>query len=180
MNFTVLALTQAISRSSELPCVSTPFGTSLQSASLVPSVPSINAFYPSTNIHLSECSDSLAWGDSILEDPSTLHRIYFQNIDGVRNESDDIDLYVSSMAQFNIGTFCWADPGLDFSQFHIKQKLKHPLRSYFSAAKSAFSFSVLPKASSVQSGYQPGGTFMATTNHWAKVLFAALRLRARA
>jgi hypothetical protein len=71
------------------------------------------------------------------------------------------------MAQFHIGTFCWADPGLDFSQFHIKQKIKSPLRSYFSATKSAFSSSVSPKDSLPLSGYKPGGAFMATTNQWA-------------
>jgi hypothetical protein len=72
------------------------------------------------------------------------------------------------MAQFNIGTFCWADPGLDSSQFPIQQKVKQPLRSYFSEAKSAFSSSVLPRDSTAPaSGYQPGGTLVVTTNQWA-------------
>jgi hypothetical protein len=75
---------------------------------------------------------------------------------------------ISSMAQLNIGTFCWADPGLDFSQFPIQQKIKSPLQSYFSAAKSAFSSIVLPRDSTAtSSGYQPGGTLMVTTNQWA-------------
>ncbi len=123
----------------------------------------------SSNSNLSEKDDSLPWGDSIHDDPGDFHRIYFQNIDGVRNDADEIDLYVSCMSQFQIGTFCWADPGLDFSKFHIRQKVQHPLRSYFTAAKSAFSSSRLPTAdsSSISSGYQPGGTFMATTNQRA-------------
>ncbi len=130
--------------------------------------PTLHDHFISSNRNLSEIDDPLAWGDSIYDDPSDLHRIYFQNIDGIRNDSDEIDLYISSMAQFNIGTFCWADPGLDFSQLHLRQKLKGPLRSYFTAYKSAFSSSGLPRDSSLPpSGYQPGGTFMTTTNTWA-------------
>ncbi len=52
------------------------------------------------------------WGDSIDADPQNLHRIYFQNVDGIRNDSDEIAMYVASMAQFNVHTFCWADPGI--------------------------------------------------------------------
>jgi hypothetical protein len=37
-------------------------------------------------------------------DPGDLHRIYFQNVDGLRNDADEIDLYISSMAQFQVGT----------------------------------------------------------------------------
>lgn len=50
-------------------------------------------------------SDSAAWGDSIHTDPGDLHRVYFQNIDGMRNNADEMDLYVSSMAQFHTSTF---------------------------------------------------------------------------
>ena len=45
-------------------------------------------------------SDLQEWGDSIHADPNELHRIYFENIDGLRNDADEMDLYVSSMAQF--------------------------------------------------------------------------------
>ena len=58
-----------------------------------------------SNLNLSEHDDSLPWGDSIHDDPGDLHRIYFQNIDGVRNDADKIDLYVSCMSQFQIATF---------------------------------------------------------------------------
>ena len=72
-------------------------------------------------------------------------------------------------AQFNIGAFCWADPGLDFSQFPIQRNVKSPLRSYFSVARSAFSPCVLPREflTEPSSGYQPGDTLMVTTNRWA-------------
>jgi hypothetical protein len=70
------------------------------------------------------------------------------------------------MSQFHISTFCWADPGLDFSQLHIRHKLKSPLRSHFAAAQSAFLSSSLPKeARTASSGYHPGGTFMTSTDH---------------
>ena len=132
------------------------------------SVPSsLNEYFTTSNRNLAELDDSIAWGDSIYDDPGDLHRIYFQNIDGLRNNADEIDLYTASMAQFQIGTFCWADPGLDFSQFHIRQKLKRPLRSYFTAAKSAYSSSILPKDANASSGYQPEDTFRTSTNHWA-------------
>ena len=165
--FSILALTQVLSLSRAMPCVSPILSDSIEHPS-ISAKHTIHDHFPSSNRNLSEIDDPLAWGDSIQEDPCNLHRIYFQNIDGIRNDSDEIDLYISSMAQFHIGTFCWADPGLDFSQSHLRQKLKGPLRSYFTAYKSAFSSSVLPRDSSLpQSGYQPGGTFMTTTNTWA-------------
>lgn len=116
-----------------------------------------------------EPDDTTTWGDSIHETPGELHRIYFQNIDGLRNDVDEIALYVSSMAQLQVGTFCWADPGLDFSQLTVRQSLQRPISQNFSAARSAYSSSTLPEsaASSGTSGYQPGGTFTATTGRWA-------------
>ncbi len=114
-------------------------------------------FFPTHNRHLSANADPLSWGDSMYSHPGAHLRIYFQNIDGLRNDTDEIDLYIASVSQLHIGTFCWADPGLDFFQFHIRHKLKSPLRYYFTAAKSAFSSSSLPKeASTASSGYQPG------------------------
>jgi hypothetical protein len=45
------------------------------------------------------------WGDDIHTDPADLHRVYFQNVDGgIRNDADEIDLYVETMHQFNVGT----------------------------------------------------------------------------
>ncbi|KAI2502676.1 hypothetical protein MHU86_11801 [Fragilaria crotonensis] len=111
------------------------------------------------------------WGDSIHDDPGDLHRIYFQNIDGLRNDADEIALYVSSMAQLKIGTFCWADPGLDFSNPIVRQSLQRPIGKHFCTSRSAFSSSTLPpdsaRLSGSTSGYQPGGTFMTTTDRWA-------------
>jgi hypothetical protein len=47
------------------------------------------------------------WGDDIHTDPANLHRVYFQNIDGIRNDADKIDLYAETMHQFNVDTICW-------------------------------------------------------------------------
>ena len=114
-----------------------------------------------------DSSDTAEWGDSIHTDPQTSHRIYFQNIDGLRNDADEIDLYVSSMAQFQTGTFCWADHGLNMSQVPIQQKLKIPLNAHFGAHRSACSHSQIPPGpTALRSGYQPGGTFTATTGKW--------------
>ena len=168
MIFSAMALAHAISFTHETPCAIPMLQEHNHLDASAVNNPLTESSIPS-NLNLSEHDDSLPWGDSIHDAPGDFHRIYFQNIDGVRNDADEIDLYVSCMSQFQIGTFCWADPGLDFSQFHIRQKVQHPLRSYFTAAKSAFSSSRLPTAdsSSTSGGYQPGGTFMATTNQWA-------------
>ena len=108
--------------------------------------------------------DNTYWGDSINDDPAHLHRIYFQNVDGLRHDSDEIALYVSSMAQLQVGTFCWADPGLDFSKLPICRSLQRPISHHFSSARSAFSSCSLPEtALSGSSGYQPSGTFMTST-----------------
>ena len=168
--FTALAVTQAISFSSGISSVNS--AVSASSTETVP-IPFVRGPQPSTTLFdfpsfiTPSTDDATTWGDSIHIDPGELHRVYFQNIDGLRNESDEMDLYVSSMAQLNVGTFCWADPGLDFSQSTVLQKLQRPLRSHFGAARRAFSSSALPKTSTPSSGYQPGGTFMASTGRWA-------------
>ena len=92
-------------------------------------------------------SDQDEWGDSVHSDPGDLHRVYFQNVDGVCNSADDIDLYISSMAHIQAGTFCWADPGLDFSQPTSRQNIKKTLRSHFRSTRTAFSSSDLPSES---------------------------------
>jgi len=68
------------------------------SSTILPPVPSLLRpsstlldFFPSVRSVGSETDDS-SWGDSIAINPGEHHRIYFQNIDGVRNESDEIDL----------------------------------------------------------------------------------------
>jgi hypothetical protein len=76
------------------------------------------------------------------------------------------------MAQLKTGTFCWADPGLDFSKPMVRQSLQRPINNHFCSARSAFSSSTLPEdgalyGSSNATGYQPGGTFMTTTDRWA-------------
>ena len=116
---------------------------------------------------LSPCLEGSEWGDSIHTDPKDNHRIYFQNIDGLCHDGDEMDLYVSSMAQFQVGTFCWADPGLNLSQLPVQQALQRPLSAHFTSSRSTYSASTLPlDASSSSSSYQPGGTFMTTTDKW--------------
>ena len=122
-------------------------------------------FPPFSSAHT---DDDTFWGDPIHADPGDLHRIYFQNVDGLRNDVDEVALYVSSMAQLQVGTFCWADPGLDFSKVPVRQRLQGPISNHFVSARSAFSSSTLPDSSlSGSTGYQPGGTFMTTTGRWA-------------
>ena len=168
--FTALALTQAISLSSGISSVNSAVSASFTETV---SIPFVRGPQPSTTLFdfpsfiTPSTDDATTWGDSIHIDPGELHRVYFQNIDGLRNESDEMDLYVSSMAQLNVGTFCWADPGLDFSQSTVLQKIQRPLRSHFGAVRRAFSSSALQKTSTSSSGYQPGGTFMASTGRWA-------------
>ena len=106
------------------------------------------------------------WGDSVHDDPGDLHRVYFQNVDGIRNDMDEIALCISSMAQIQVGTFCWADPGLALSQPSVHRSISSPLRSHFPTVRSAFSSSVLPASLTLNSSYQNGGTFMATTGKW--------------
>ncbi|KAI2493431.1 hypothetical protein MHU86_21130 [Fragilaria crotonensis] len=128
-------------------------------------------FFPSVSGTADAPETDSSWGDSIVAHPEDNHRVYFQNVDGLRHDADEIDLYVSSMAHFHVGTFCWADPGLDFSDMSVRRSLHQPLRSHFTTARSAFSSSTLPpvKRDSRRnsSSYQPGGTFMATTGKWA-------------
>jgi hypothetical protein len=147
--------------SASVPVVSTTPAVKLAKAA------SLFDFFPSASSDKST-EDESTWGDSIHQDPGDLHRIYFQNIDGLRNDADEIALYVSSMAHLNVGSFCWADPGLDFSQAPVRQRLQRPICNNFCSARSAFSSSTLPETTlSGSSGYQPGGTFMATTGRWS-------------
>jgi hypothetical protein len=112
--------------------------------------------------------DRREWGDSIHNDPGNLHRIYYQNVDGIRNTDDTKKLYASSMAQLKVGTFCWADHSLNLSQVPVKQSLTRAITAFFGMARTACSFSVLPPGpTALQSGYQPGGTLTTTTGKWA-------------
>ena len=150
-----------------------PYGTSPEVSSNVPSVvqcpiTTLLDYFPAPS-EAATLFDDISWGDSITSDPADFHRVYFQNIDGLRHNADEIDLYVSSMAQFQVGTFCWADPGLDFSNASVRRSLHQPIRSHFSNARSAFSSSTLPmdKRTRQNPSYQPGGTLMSTTGKWA-------------
>lgn len=104
------------------------------------------------------------WGDDIHTDPADLHRVYFQNVDGIRNDADEIDLYVETMHQFNVGTICWADPSLDFQQPYCQSKIRKPVQQHFQSARMAFSSSTV--LCERDSAYKPGGTLTATTDKW--------------
>ena len=171
MTFGALVLTQVLYPLGITPRVSTMQGTAGEAHCTVPLNPSVQQstarsphstlldFFPSVPVH-ADVTEESSWGDSINSDPEENHRIYFQNIDGIRHDADEIDLYISSMAQFHVGTFCWADPGLDFSDTSVQRSFNQPVRSPFHIARSAFSSSNLPKDSRRRrSSYQPGGTF---------------------
>jgi hypothetical protein len=104
------------------------------------------------------------WGDTIHCPPGELHRVYFQNLDGLRNDSEEIDLYVETMLQYQVGTFCWTDPSLDFLQSPAKSKLRFHTLAHFKTARTAFSSSNIPNEGN--SLYKPGGTLTTTTGKW--------------
>jgi hypothetical protein len=172
--FSVLALAQLVTTHGSTPiCAPLAEPQLISTASvhdpLVPPKPSATSIFNYFPVASSDSTEDDYWGDTIHTDPGDLHRIYFQNIDVLLNDADEIALYVSSMAQLKVGTFCWADPGLDFSKTPIRQILQqHPISNHFTSARSAYSSSTLPDtALSGSSGYQPGGTFMSTTGRWA-------------
>jgi hypothetical protein len=108
--------------------------------------------------------ESLYWGDTIQCSPNDLHRVYFQNLDGLRNDNEEIDLYVESMLHYQVGTFCWTDPCLDFLQPAAKSKIHSHTRAHFKTARTAFSTSTIPNEGN--SLYKPGGTLTTTTGKW--------------
>ena len=158
------------------PTLFTPHRTaeSLDSTTILPIPPTISTVpAPPTNMMdyfptpVSPRNMQSAWGDSIHQDPSEYHRVYFQNIDGLQNTEDQMKLYVSSMAQFHASTFCWADHGLNFAQTPVSQALQRPIVANFGMARSAYSYSSLPPGpAALRSGYQPGGTLTTTTGKW--------------
>ena len=132
------------------------------------SPPSILPYLTDTNpIIAHQDSDDTGgayWGDSIHCSPKNLHRVYFQNLDGLRNDNEEIDLYVESMLQYQVGTFCWTDPSLDFLQQATKSKINHHTLAHFKTARTAFSSSKIPNEG--DSLYKPGGTLTTTTGKW--------------
>ena len=101
------------------------------------------------------------WGDDIHINPGDLHHVYFQNVDGIRNDADEIDLYVDRMHQFNVGMFCWADPSLDFQQPQCQSKARKPVQQHYQMARMAFSSSKVPCER--DSFYKPGSTLTTMT-----------------
>jgi hypothetical protein len=97
---------------------------------VLPTNPSSNHTTPSILSHLTNSAhattfdDTTHWGDNIHCSPGDLHRVYFQNLDGLHNDNKEIDLYVESMLNYQVGTYCWTDPSLDFLQPTAKSKLK--------------------------------------------------------
>ena len=79
-----------------------------------------------------------------VQPPDELHRVYFQNLDGLRNDNEEIDLYVESMLHYQVGTFCWTDSSLDFLQPTAKSKLQTHTLAHFKTARTAFSSSNIP------------------------------------
>jgi hypothetical protein len=104
------------------------------------------------------------WGDDIHTDPADLHLVYFQNVDGIRNDADEIDLYVKTMHHFNVGTICWADPSLDFQQLQCRSKVRKTVQQHFQSARMALSSSTV--SCKRDSAYKPSGTLTVTTDKW--------------
>jgi hypothetical protein len=85
--------------------VCAPFGTALapvtSSSPLnapapgISQMPTLLDFYPSMVLPDTVSGE---WGTSIHSDPGEFNRTYFQNLDGMRNETDEIHLYVANMA----------------------------------------------------------------------------------
>lgn len=73
------------------------------------------------------------WGDTIHCPPGKLHQVYFQNLNGLRNDSKEIDLHVETMLQYQVGNFCWTDPVLtSFNPLPAKSNLRfHTLKFWF-------------------------------------------------
>jgi hypothetical protein len=68
------------------------------------------------------------------------------------------------MLHYQVGTFCWTDPSLDFLQSTAKAKITSHTLSHFKTARTAFSSSRLPNEG--DSLYKPGGTLTTTTGKW--------------
>ena len=105
---------------------------------------SIPSILPHLSTNPTNSPENSHWGDTIHRSPDELHRIYFQNLDGLRNDNEEIDLYVESMLHYQVGTFCWTDPSLDFLQSTAKAKITSHTLSHFKTARTAFSSSRLP------------------------------------
>jgi hypothetical protein len=68
------------------------------------------------------------------------------------------------MLQYQVGTFCWADPSIDFLQAAATSKLKTQTLAHFKTACTAFSCSTIPNEGKSQN--KPGGTLTTTTGKW--------------
>jgi hypothetical protein len=113
---------------------------------------------------LPDSDNASHWGDSIHCSPNNFHRVYFQNLDGLHNDNEEINFYVESMFQYQVGTFCWIDPSLDFLQSAATTKIKSHTLAHFKTAYTAFSSSQIPNEGA--SLYKRGGTLIMTTGKW--------------
>ena len=93
--FPAIALAQVLAalRSNPTGAIPDPRSPLLPTAEPKPN-PLINTmfnFFPSVSTPPELETADLYWGDPINDDPSQLHRIYFQNLDGLRNAADEIE-----------------------------------------------------------------------------------------
>ena len=86
-----------------------------------------------TPVPLAGEDETTFWGDTIHCPPGKLHQVYFQNLNGLRNDSEEIDLHVETMLQYQVGNFCWTDPVLtSFNPLPAKSNLRfHTLKFWF-------------------------------------------------
>ena len=107
--FPMLAIAQVVASSGAVSCTLPTVSLPRDIGNLISSLPTVplplttpastllDFFSPS----LEDSSEhSSPWGDSIHQSPGDLHSVFFPNLDGLRNNVDDMEQYVSSMAQF--------------------------------------------------------------------------------
>ena len=98
--FPMLAIAQVAASREAVSCALPKVALTRDIGNLILSLPTVPVPMTTQALTLSP------WGDSIHQSPGDLHRVFLQNLDGLRNNIDEMEQYVSSMAQFQTSTFC--------------------------------------------------------------------------
>jgi hypothetical protein len=99
------------------------------SPSILPYLTGIN-----TTTDLPDSDNASHWGDSIHSSPNNFHRCILKTLMAsamiMKKSTSDVE----SMLQYQVGTFCWTDPSLDFLQPAAKTKIKSHTLAHFKTA----------------------------------------------
>jgi hypothetical protein len=93
-----------------------------------------------------------------------IHRLYYQNLDSLSSDQEEMDYVLQIMKRFQVGTASFADPSLNWKNKEVLSKYTQQIIRQFTFAKTDTSSSDVP--TDADTHYKSGGTLTSTFGKW--------------